>query len=180
MAWRTARIHRVRGRPPLLAAGIQSLIHFHSSSVRSLGYVCSFISLCYTTHEDFSDSLLDLLSLLILTPVTSRNILFLQLLSHSIPYRQYNVRRRKDAHRVGTATRGSLERLSRLPRRLHADGGASGRVRRTLSTRAGDRGQRVPRAPLPPGVAVPSGACTCSHDTGHMWEASSPHPLDNL
>src|SRR5215831_5059169 len=59
MALRTARIHRVRGRPPLLAAGIKSLIHFHSSSVRSLGYVCSFISLCYTTHEDFSDSLLD-------------------------------------------------------------------------------------------------------------------------
>src|SRR6266851_4508201 len=58
MALSTARIHRVRGRPPLLAAGIISLIHSHSSSVRSLGYVFSFIYPFYTTHEDFSDSLL--------------------------------------------------------------------------------------------------------------------------
>src|SRR5215831_4592677 len=57
MALSTARIHRVRGRPPLLAAGIKSLIHSHSSSVRSLGYIVSFIIPCYTTHEDFSDSL---------------------------------------------------------------------------------------------------------------------------
>src|SRR5262249_49954883 len=58
MALSTARIHRVRGRPPLLAAGIKSLIHSHSSSVKSLGYVFSFIYPCYTTHEDFSDRLL--------------------------------------------------------------------------------------------------------------------------
>src|SRR5262245_40288818 len=58
MALSTARIHRVRGRPPRLAAGITSLIHSHSSSVRSLGYIVSFISPCYTTHEDFSDRLL--------------------------------------------------------------------------------------------------------------------------
>src|SRR5215468_4882148 len=57
MALRTARIQRVRGRPPLWAAGITSLIHSHSSSVRSLGYVFSFIHPCYTTHEDFSDRL---------------------------------------------------------------------------------------------------------------------------
>src|SRR4029453_18648908 len=57
MALSTARIPRVRGRPPLLAAGITSLIHSHSSSVRSLGYVFSFIYPCYTTHEDFSDRL---------------------------------------------------------------------------------------------------------------------------
>ena len=38
--------------------------------------------------------------------------------SPSIPYRQDNVRRRKDAPRVGTAARGSVERLYRLPRRL--------------------------------------------------------------
>src|SRR5712691_8262951 len=57
MALSTARIHRVRGRPPLLAAGINSLIHSHSSSVRSLGYVFSFIYPFYTTHEDFSDRL---------------------------------------------------------------------------------------------------------------------------
>src|SRR5712691_11854370 len=57
MALSTARIHRVRGRPPLLAAGIISLIHSHSSSVRSLGYIFSFIYPFYTTHEDFSDRL---------------------------------------------------------------------------------------------------------------------------
>src|SRR5215510_3327061 len=109
-------------------------------------------------------SALNLLSLLILTPVTSRNILLLPSLPHSIPYRQANVRRRKDEECVGTAARGSLARLSRLPRRLHADGGASGRVRHTLSTRARDRGQRAPRAPLPPGVTVPSGAEGCGEN----------------
>src|SRR5262245_27737851 len=57
MALSTARMHKVRGRPPLLAAGISSLILSHSSSVRSLGYVCSFIFPFYTTHEDFSDRL---------------------------------------------------------------------------------------------------------------------------
>src|SRR6266700_2520806 len=57
MALSTARIHRVRGRPPLLAAGIKSLIHSNSSSVRSLGYIFSFIYPFYTTHEDFSDRL---------------------------------------------------------------------------------------------------------------------------
>src|SRR6266446_483781 len=60
IALSTARIHRVRGRPPLLAAGINSLIHSHSSLVRSLGYIFSFIHLFYTTHEDFSDRLLEL------------------------------------------------------------------------------------------------------------------------
>src|SRR4030095_16673174 len=59
MALSTARIHRVRGRPPLLAAGITSLIHSHSSSLRSLGYVCSSIYLYYTTHREFSDRLLE-------------------------------------------------------------------------------------------------------------------------
>src|SRR6266403_2669689 len=59
MALSTARIHRVRGRPPLLAAGIISLIHSHSSSLRSLGYIFSLIYPFYTTHEDFSDRLLD-------------------------------------------------------------------------------------------------------------------------
>src|SRR4029453_4732462 len=59
MALSTARIHRVRGRPPLLAVGIKSLIHSHSSSVRSLGDVFFFIHPCYTTHEDFSDRLLE-------------------------------------------------------------------------------------------------------------------------
>src|SRR6266436_10438792 len=59
MALSTARIHRVRGRPPLLAAGITSLIHSHSSSVRSLGYIFSFIYPFYTTCADFSDRLLE-------------------------------------------------------------------------------------------------------------------------
>src|SRR4029453_7016714 len=49
--------HRVRGRPPLLAAGITSVIHSHSSSARSLGYIFSFIYLFYATCEDFSDRL---------------------------------------------------------------------------------------------------------------------------
>src|SRR4029450_3615890 len=65
----------------------------------------------------------------LLIPVTSRNILLLPSLPNSIPYRQDNVRRRKDERRVGTAARGSIARLYRLPRRLHADGGSSGRVR---------------------------------------------------
>src|SRR5215468_10630473 len=57
MALSTARMHKVRGRPPLLAEGISSLIHSHSSSVRSLGYVFSLIFPFYTTNEDFSDRL---------------------------------------------------------------------------------------------------------------------------
>src|SRR6516165_3186077 len=47
----------------------------------------------------------------LLTRVTFRNILLLPSLPNSMPYRQDNVRRRKDAHRVGTAARGNLERL---------------------------------------------------------------------
>src|SRR6266478_9156791 len=91
----------------------------------------------------------------LLTPVASPNLLLLQSLPNSIPYRQAKVRRRKDEHRVGTAARGIIERLSRVPRCFHSDGGSSGRVRRALSTRAGDRGRPAPHAPLPPGVAVP-------------------------
>src|SRR5262245_27900795 len=45
MALSTARIHRGRGRPPFLAAGITSLLHSHSSSVKSLGYVFSLLLL---------------------------------------------------------------------------------------------------------------------------------------
>src|SRR5215470_17808274 len=57
-----------------------------------------------------------LLYLLILTPVTYRNILLLPSLPSSILYRQNNGRKRKDAPRVGTAAKGSFERLSRCPR----------------------------------------------------------------
>src|SRR5262249_52923842 len=51
----------------------------------------------------------------LLFPVTSRNPLSLPSLPPSIPYRQDKVRRRKDASRVGTAARGSRERLARAP-----------------------------------------------------------------
>src|SRR6266511_1388363 len=74
MALSTARIHRVRGRPPLLAAGITSLIHSHSSSVRSLGYIFSFIYPFYTTHEDFSDRLLEMAEELIASDNVSEDV----------------------------------------------------------------------------------------------------------
>jgi len=51
----------------------------------------------------------------LLTPITSRNVLLLQSLPNSIPYRQDNVRRRKDDTCLGTATRSIVERLSRVP-----------------------------------------------------------------
>src|SRR5262249_56775734 len=54
------------------------------------------------TDSPSATVLLNLLSLLILTLITSRNILLLPSLPHSIPYRQANVRRRKDALHVGT------------------------------------------------------------------------------
>src|SRR6267378_4802538 len=68
----------------------------------------------------------------LLTPPTSHNILLLQSLLNSIPYRQDNVRRRQDEHRVGTAARGISERLSRVPRCVPSDGRPAGRVRRAL------------------------------------------------
>src|SRR6058998_3270503 len=90
-----------------------------------------------------------------LPPVSSRNALLLQSLPTNTPFWQVNSRRRKDDTRVGTAARGIVERLSRLPRHLPSNGGASGRVRRALSTRAGDHYRPTQRAPLPPGPAVP-------------------------
>src|SRR5882672_8493043 len=97
----------------------------------------------------------------LLTQVASRNVLLLQSLPSSIPYRQANVRRRKDAHHVGTTARGIIERLYRVPRRLHPDGGPAGRVRCALSTGVGDRGRPAPHAPLPPGIAVPCATEEC-------------------
>src|SRR5207249_3195284 len=47
-------------------------------------------------------------------------------------------RRRKDGTDVGTTARGVVERLHRFPRRLHPHDRPSGRVRRALSTGAGD------------------------------------------
>jgi len=68
----------------------------------------------------------------LLTPVSSRNALLLQSLPMNTPFWQVNARRRKDDTGVDTAARGIVERLSRLPRRLPSDGGASGRVRHAL------------------------------------------------
>src|SRR5215471_11359201 len=58
----------------------------------------------------------------LLPPVTSRKLWLLPSLPNSIAYRQANRRRRKDAHRVGTAARGISERLSRVPRRVPSNG----------------------------------------------------------
>src|SRR5262249_29387689 len=91
----------------------------------------------------------------LLTPLASHNLLLYQSLPPSITYRQGKVRRRKDDTRVGTATRSTVERLSRVPRRLPSDGGSSGRVCRALSTRTRDRARPAPPAPLSPGPAVP-------------------------
>src|SRR6516164_5925097 len=96
-----------------------------------------------------------------LTPVASRNLLLYQSLPTHMPYREAKVRRRKDDTSVGTAARGNVERLSCVPRRLHADGGASGRVRGALSTGAGDQSRPAPHASLPPGAAVPRGPQEC-------------------
>src|SRR5215510_7335698 len=91
---------------------------------------------------------------LLLTPVASRNLLLLQSLPDSIPYRPANVRRRKDEHCVGAAARGLGERLSRVPRRLPSDVGPTLCVRGALPTRAGDRDRPAQLAPLPPRAAV--------------------------
>src|SRR5262249_10100655 len=91
---------------------------------------------------------------LLLTPVASRNLLLLQSLPDSIPYRPANVRRRKDEHCVGAAARGLGERLSRLPRRVPSDVGPTLRVRSALPTRAGDRDRPAQRASLPPRAPV--------------------------
>src|SRR5262249_62183097 len=91
---------------------------------------------------------------LLLTLVASRNLLLLQSLPDSIPYRPANVRRRKDQHCVGAAARGLGERLSRVPRRLPSDVGPTLCVRGALPTRAGDRDRPAQLAPLPPRAAV--------------------------
>src|SRR4029434_8367571 len=97
----------------------------------------------------------------LLTPIVSRNLLLLQSLPDDTPYRPTKVRRRQDEHRLGTAARRIIERLSRLPRRLQSDGGASGRVRCALSTGAGGRDRPQPHAPLPPGTVVPFAPQEC-------------------
>src|SRR5436309_2032811 len=51
MALMTWRISRLRGRPPILAAGIKSLIQSQRRSARSVGYVCVFIPQVYPTKS---------------------------------------------------------------------------------------------------------------------------------
>src|SRR5712691_4309845 len=97
----------------------------------------------------------------LLIPVASRNLLLYQSLPNIILYRQADVRRRKDDTGMGTAPRGIVERLYGVPRRVPADGGPSGRVRRALSTRSGDGGRPTQRASLPPGAAVPPARQAC-------------------
>src|SRR4029434_7537435 len=72
----------------------------------------------------------------LLIPIASRNLLLLLSLPTRIQHRQAKARRRKDEHHVGTAARGIIERLSRLPRGVHPTHRPSGRVCRALSTRA--------------------------------------------
>ena len=62
----------------------------------------------------------------LLTSVASCNLLLLQSLPDSTPYRSANVRRRKDEHRVGTAARRFGKRLYRDPRCVPSDGRAVG------------------------------------------------------
>ena len=50
----------------------------------------------------------------LLSPAPSYNLLLLQSLPANTPYRQGNVRRRKDDTRVGTGARGNVERLYRF------------------------------------------------------------------
>src|SRR5690349_16037734 len=97
----------------------------------------------------------------LLTSITSRNVLFLQSLPHSIPYRQANVRRRKDDTCVGTATRSIVKRLSRVPCHLPSDARSSRCVRRALPAGACVRGCPPPRAPLPPRAPVPIATQEC-------------------
>src|SRR6267143_152070 len=89
-------------------------------------------------------SCVNLLYLSLLTPVASPNPLLYQSLPTSIHNRHAKLRRRKDDPYMGTAARGIIERLSRVPRRVHLHGGASGRLRCALSTGAGDRGWPAP------------------------------------
>jgi hypothetical protein len=51
----------------------------------------------------------------LLTLIASRNLLLYQSLPTRMPYREAKVRRRKDDTSVGTAARGNVARLSRVP-----------------------------------------------------------------
>src|SRR5712691_12836502 len=112
----------------------------------------------------------------LLTPVSSRNTLLLQSLPTNTPFWQVNSRRRKDDTRVGTAARGIVARLSRLPRRLPSDGGSSGRVRHALSTGTRDRGRPALHASLPPGAPVSFATQECRGNRGLGQCRATGHP----
>jgi hypothetical protein len=81
-----------------------------------------------------------------------------------MPYRQAKVRRRNDATGVGTAPRSMTEGLPRFSRRVQPHGGASGRVRRALSTGSGGRGWPAPCALLSDWPPVPYESQACGDD----------------
>src|SRR5262249_16972525 len=93
--------------------------------------------------------------------VASRNLLLYQSLPVSIPSGYTLLRRRNDAHRVGTAARGIVEGLHRFPRRVRLHGGPSARLRGALLTRAWDRSQPAQRAPLSGRPSVRPGRQEC-------------------
>src|SRR5467141_1156283 len=105
--------------------------------------------------------LLYLLYLSLLTPVVSPTPLLYQSLPTSIHDGHAIGRRRNDDTPVGTAARGIVAGLYRVPRRVHRHGGAVGRLRGALSTSAGDRGPPAQRPPLPPGALVPLAQEAC-------------------
>src|SRR2546430_6334849 len=87
-----------------------SLKAMPAGSAGSLGIahdVCPDVSYTYCIYRPTVSPLL--------TPASSRNALLLQSLPTNTPFWQVNSRRRKDDTRVGTAARGIVERLSRLP-----------------------------------------------------------------
>src|SRR5262247_3768009 len=104
--------------------------------------------------------------------IVSRNLLLYPSLPVSIPYGYALLRRRNDDTGVGPATRGSVEGLHRVPRRVSLDGGSSTRLRGALSTRSWDRGQPAQRAPLSGRPPVPPGPQECGEERRlHRWRA---------
>src|SRR5882724_1814057 len=133
----------------------QSSVFVGGAAVAAAPTAYSSILLC---------SYLYLLSLPLLTPIASRNVLLYQSLPTSVRYRHANFRRRNDDTGVGTAARRMTEGRHRFPRRVQPHGGPPARCCRALPTRTGGRGRRAPCAPLPPGAAVPRGPQECRED----------------
>jgi len=98
--------------------------------------------------------------------VAPRNLLWSPSLPSNLSAREPLVRRRNDDTGVGPASTGMGAGLGRFPRRVPVHGGASGRVRGALATRAGARGRLAPRAPLSPGAAGPWATQACRGPRG--------------